>query len=71
MTKQVEFYRPSREWLKVRCPCGVWSKEPTIAFATRAKRAGFEYWCNEGKLHAVSDSDAARLRRLIEHPGWV
>jgi len=69
-TKALEFYRPSRDWLQVRCPCGHWSKEPTDAWTARSKRPGFEYGCGEGRLHYVSQSQAAQLRTLIEHPGW-
>ena len=70
MAKTLEFHRIERDWLKVRCPCGCWSKEPAQAFASRAARGAFEYGCAEGKLHTVSASEAARLRSLIEHPGW-
>lgn len=70
MARTLEFHRIDREWLKVRCPCGCWTKEPVAAFVSRSKRAGFQYGCDNGVLHDVSDSDAAQLRRLIEHPGW-
>ncbi len=70
MTKTLEFHRPSREWLQVRCPCGHWTKEPVIAWKNRCKRLGFDYGCDSGKLHPVSAPEAARLRSLIEHPGW-
>jgi hypothetical protein len=68
--KTLEFHRPSRGWLQVRCPCGCWTKDPCAMWESRSKRPGFEYMCDEGKLHMVSPSTAARLRELIEHPGW-
>lgn len=68
--KTVEFHRVDREWLQVRCPCGHWTKEPVEAWKARSRRAGFEYGCNGERLHHVSESEADRLRSLLEHPGW-
>lgn len=65
----LEFHRPSRDWLQVRCSCGNWSKDPVHAWASRSKRPGFDYHCGNS-LHILDATEAARLRELIEHPGW-
>jgi hypothetical protein len=66
----LEFHRPSRNWIQVRCSCGHTSKDPLPAWSKRPL-GGFEYWCDLERKHYVSDVEAARLRELCMHPGWT